>query len=99
MHAESFSPSIPAQDQDSGKNRWCCSGQTSGCRVSRYDPKISGDKKIRLALRYANCHLSNVFNGRRNTMAWAKPVIREIECGMEINMYGPDFDDDREVLF
>jgi len=32
-------------------------------------------------------------------MAWAKPVIREIECGMEINMYGPDFDDDREVLF
>ncbi|SFD83709.1 pyrroloquinoline quinone precursor peptide PqqA [Roseivivax sediminis] len=23
-------------------------------------------------------------------MAWKKPVIREIECGMEINMYGPD---------
>ncbi|MFD0857486.1 pyrroloquinoline quinone precursor peptide PqqA [Roseovarius aquimarinus] len=22
-------------------------------------------------------------------MAWTKPVIREIECGMEINMYGP----------
>lgn len=23
-------------------------------------------------------------------MAWTKPVIREIECGMEINMYGPE---------
>ncbi|MEM9129910.1 MAG: pyrroloquinoline quinone precursor peptide PqqA, partial [Pseudomonadota bacterium] len=22
-------------------------------------------------------------------MTWTKPVIREIECGMEINMYGP----------
>lgn len=27
-------------------------------------------------------------------MAWTKPIIREIECGMEINMYGPG--DDRE---
>ncbi len=32
-------------------------------------------------------------------MAWTKPVIREIECGMEINMYGPDHDDDHGVLF
>ena len=32
-------------------------------------------------------------------MAWTKPIIREIECGMEINMYGPDSDDEREVLF
>ncbi|MEX0317202.1 MULTISPECIES: pyrroloquinoline quinone precursor peptide PqqA [unclassified Ruegeria] len=32
-------------------------------------------------------------------MAWSKPVIREIECGMEINMYGPEHEDDREVLF
>lgn len=31
-------------------------------------------------------------------MAWTKPVIREIECGMEINMYGPDADD-HGVLF
>ncbi|MGY9047805.1 coenzyme PQQ biosynthesis protein A [Puniceibacterium antarcticum] len=31
-------------------------------------------------------------------MAWAKPIIREIECGMEINMYGPDADD-AGVLF
>ena len=30
-------------------------------------------------------------------MAWNKPVIREIECGMEINMYGPEHDDG--VLF
>ncbi len=30
-------------------------------------------------------------------MAWTKPEIREIECGMEINMYGPDHDDG--VLF
>ena len=26
-------------------------------------------------------------------MAWTKPKIREIACGMEINMYGPDSDD------
>lgn len=32
-------------------------------------------------------------------MAWAKPIIREIECGMEINMYGPENDsEEREVL-
>lgn len=31
-------------------------------------------------------------------MAWTKPVAREIECGMEINMYGPDGDTDG-VLF
>lgn len=30
-------------------------------------------------------------------MAWNKPVIREIECGMEINMYAPD--QDGGVLF
>ena len=29
-------------------------------------------------------------------MAWNKPVVREIECGMEINMYGPE---DDGVLF
>lgn len=28
-------------------------------------------------------------------MAWTKPMIREIECGMEINMYGPD-DNERD---
>lgn len=34
-------------------------------------------------------------------MAWSKPIIREIECGMEINMYGPDGDreDSDGVLF
>lgn len=35
-------------------------------------------------------------------MAWTKPIIREIECGMEINMYGPeneDRNDDRDDLF
>ena len=31
-------------------------------------------------------------------MAWNKPVIREIECGMEINMYGPD-GEEGPVLF
>ncbi|MCL4131581.1 UNVERIFIED_CONTAM: hypothetical protein GTU68_038049 [Idotea baltica] len=31
-------------------------------------------------------------------MSWNTPKIREIECGMEINMYGPDGDDDG-VLF
>lgn len=28
-------------------------------------------------------------------MAWSKPKAREIECGMEINMYGPEADDAR----
>lgn len=32
-------------------------------------------------------------------MAWTKPIIREVECGMEINMYGPDYDEEREILF
>jgi len=30
-------------------------------------------------------------------MAWTKPKIREIECGMEINMYGSAADEDRKV--
>lgn len=32
-------------------------------------------------------------------MAWNKPKIREIACGMEINMYGPAEDerDERDV--
>lgn len=29
-------------------------------------------------------------------MTWAKPVIKEIACGMEINMYGPAEDDRQE---
>lgn len=28
-------------------------------------------------------------------MTWRKPQIREIQCGMEINMYGPSEDDER----
>jgi len=28
-------------------------------------------------------------------MAWSKPVALEIECGMEINMYGSNADDNR----
>lgn len=32
-------------------------------------------------------------------MAWTKPVLLEIECGMEINMYGPDYEDEREIPF
>ncbi len=32
-------------------------------------------------------------------MAWSKPKIHEIECGMEVNMYGPEQDDeDRETF-
>ncbi|MFA0789272.1 pyrroloquinoline quinone precursor peptide PqqA [Microbulbifer echini] len=29
-------------------------------------------------------------------MTWSKPVIIEIECGMEISMYGPSGDDERD---
>lgn len=32
-------------------------------------------------------------------MTWSKPVLREIECGMEINMYSPDHEDEREIPF
>lgn len=33
-------------------------------------------------------------------MAWKKPVIREIECGMEINMYGPEGEErESDTLF
>ncbi|MCV6596965.1 MAG: pyrroloquinoline quinone precursor peptide PqqA [Mangrovicoccus sp.] len=32
-------------------------------------------------------------------MAWKKPMLREIECGMEINMYGPAHDEDVGELF
>lgn len=30
-------------------------------------------------------------------MALNKPMAREIKCGMEINMYGPGEDDDRNA--
>ncbi len=32
-------------------------------------------------------------------MSWTKPVLREVSCGMEINMYGPAEGDDHGVLF
>jgi coenzyme PQQ precursor peptide PqqA len=31
-------------------------------------------------------------------MSWAKPVLREVSCGMEINMYGPADDRDGDDL-
>ena len=31
-------------------------------------------------------------------MAWSTPKTKELPCGMEINMYGPD-GDDHGVLF
>ncbi len=30
-------------------------------------------------------------------MPWKKPVLREVSCGMEINMYGPA-EDEGEVF-
>jgi len=32
-------------------------------------------------------------------MAWKKPVVKQIACGMEINMYGPSEDDREGDLF
>lgn len=29
-------------------------------------------------------------------MSWKKPIVREVQCGMEINMYGPGEDDERD---
>lgn len=34
---------------------------------------------------------------RRYHMAWTKPILTEIACGMEINMYAPA--EDEPVLF
>lgn len=34
---------------------------------------------------------------RRKSMAWTKPTLKEIACGMEINMYAPA--EDEPVLF
>lgn len=34
---------------------------------------------------------------RRLRMAWTKPILKEIACGMEINMYAPA--EDEPVLF
>ncbi len=31
-------------------------------------------------------------------MSWTKPKAIEIRCGMEINMYGPAEDDDRDLF-
>ena len=31
------------------------------------------------------------------TMSWSKPKAREVKCGMEINMYGPAEDDERDA--
>lgn len=33
-------------------------------------------------------------------MAWKKPIVKEIACGMEVNMYSPAEDErDTEILF
>lgn len=33
-------------------------------------------------------------------MAWSKPKAREVKCGMEINMYGPEGEDrENDPLF
>lgn len=35
----------------------------------------------------------NVRSEEELTMAWKTPVVKEIACGMEINMYGPAEDE------
>ncbi|MEM9442405.1 MAG: pyrroloquinoline quinone precursor peptide PqqA [Pseudomonadota bacterium] len=32
-------------------------------------------------------------------MAWSKPEIQEVECGMEVNMYSPEQDDQERETF
>lgn len=32
-------------------------------------------------------------------MSWTKPTLREIACGMEINMYGPAEEEGQFPLF
>ncbi|MCI5038678.1 MAG: pyrroloquinoline quinone precursor peptide PqqA [Donghicola eburneus] len=29
-------------------------------------------------------------------MAWQKPILKEVACGMEINMYAPADDNERD---
>ncbi len=33
-----------------------------------------------------------------NAMAWTAPMLEEIACGMEINMYGPSEDEDHDLF-
>ena len=37
--------------------------------------------------------LNSEFNERIRTMAWTTPVIEEMTCGMEVNMYFPAEDE------
>jgi coenzyme PQQ precursor peptide PqqA len=41
--------------------------------------------------------LAAFWHARRSNMAWTKPILKEIACGMEINMYAPA--EDEPVLF
>lgn len=73
------------------------------------DPGVTCDQRMRrrfeLGVAAAAHDVALSDRGRRTAtgmeeqiMAWTKPVIREIECGMEINMYGPS-EDEGGVLF
>ena len=33
---------------------------------------------------------------REENMAWTAPILREVNCGMEINMYAPAEDEGRD---
>lgn len=77
----------------------CCKRQAS---FADADQSLFRARKIGVGVAKRFCHPKLVMydsNEEDFVMAWSKPTIREIECGMEINMYGPDFDDDRDVLF
>jgi len=51
-------------------------------------------KKLKFNLRR---HALRAASGlREDKMAWCKPTAVEISCGMEINMYGPGEDDERD---
>lgn len=42
--------------------------------------------------------VANIFNNTQEekTMAWTTPKLKEVNCGMEINMYSPSEDEGRE---
>ena len=51
---------------------------------------------VRMACSLQKLNVFDHFSGGK-LMAWTKPSAREIKCGMEINMYGPGEDDERDT--
>jgi len=54
------------------------------------DPRPKWNGTVR-----ALCYPWSAIGTEEDDMAWKKPTLKEVACGMEINMYGPAEDDRR----